>query len=71
MSNKIDKQAAIQWHIDNTGIAIPAILPNGGTDYSQSRPYSAAEAEAEVNHRAHHGLPLTGWNTTDQSKWTY
>ena len=67
----MEKQAAIQWHMDNTKLAIRTVEADGRSDYSQTRPYTAAEAEAEVNHRASAGLPLAGWNTTDQSKWTY
>ena len=67
----MDKQTAIQWHMDNTKLAIRVVMENGGSDYSQSRPYTAAEAEAEVNHRAHHNIRLIGWNTDDQSKWTF
>ena len=70
MSN-VAKQTAIQWHMDNTKIAIRTVGADGRSDYSQARHYTAAEAEAEVNHRASAGLPLLRWNTTDQSKWTY
>ena len=67
----MDKQTAILWHLDNTKVAIRTVEADGRSSYDQTRPYTSAEAESEVNRRARSNLPLCGWNTTDQSKWTY
>ena len=66
----METKAAIQWHVANTRIAIRTVEADGRSSYGQTRPYTAAEAEAEVNSRMRSNLPLIGWNTTDQSKWT-
>ena len=67
----MEKNTAIQWHMDNTKIAIRTVEADGRSSYDQTRLYTAAEAEAEVNDRILCNVSLIGWNTTDQGEWTY